>query len=161
MTRLVAALCAACACMVYGCIRWQGLKDALDTRKTFLAGLEKMETQLRYSAPPLPLLLMQAAPDDAHYFFRLGRAMEMGGALPVGVLMENAGPLPSGLKEPLEKLVEALVAPGADMRLACLEHTRHYLEKETEKARERLANKGKLCLQLSLLGGCALFLLIC
>lgn len=149
--------------MTFGCMRWQQMKQALDMQKSFLQALEKMDGLLQFSSPSLPRLLMESAPDECHYFYRLGREMAASGALPISEVLERTGPCPlsAALQEKMEKLIHSLMCPGEEFRLSALKATLHAFEKATEEAGHAFETKGKLTLQLSLISGCALFLLLC
>lgn len=161
--RLLGALCCACACMVYGFMRYNAYKNDADALKDYLTAFQKMAADLHFSSPPLPLLLQKNAPDNQHYLYRLGEKMENAGALPLDDIMEMAGqpPLKKEMQLCLRQLLEGLHAPQPAWQQKAMEEIILRFRQAEEAARQDLQVKGKLSLQLSILAGCALFILIC
>ena len=162
--RTTGALCCALAVMLYGCMQQRSLEAHLRCLEEYGQALQSMQKALRFSLPPLPTLLMECAPDETHYLFRLGRALAQSGALPLAKVMEKAGEdghLSPSLQRTLQQMMDGLLSPGEDGRNGALSIALSAFLEEREKAQKALEQKGKLWLQLSVLGGCALFILLC
>lgn len=164
MIRTTGALCCALAVMLYGCMRQRALQARLHCLEEYGQALQRMQQSLRFSLPSLPRLIMECAPDEQHYLFRLGHTLSQSGALPLPVVMEKTGEDPflsAPLRHTLLQMMEGLLSPGADVQNAALSNALAAFSQETEEAKKALEQKGKLWLQLSVLGACALFILLC
>ena len=109
-------------------------------------------------------LLKVCAPEEDHFFHRLARAAEQNPALPPAQLMAMAAPLPALPKPPLDaliRLLETLWGPDGEMQKRVLEEVLSLYRLETAHLQSLANQRGPLFLQLSLLGGCALFILFC
>ena len=164
MIRLLGALCSACACMLFGLLRYTKMKESWEQLQSYLPSLKKLDTGLQFSSRPLPDMLKNCAPDDQHYLHRLGETMEQAGTLSVQEIFDKAGSPPllsPGMQQTLLQWLESLMLPDPQYRQKAMDHTIALWEEETEKAREKLMQRGSLAIRLSLLGGCALFILLC
>lgn len=164
MTRLLGALCSACACMIFGILRYTKMKERWEQLQSYLPALKKLDAGLQFSVRPLPDMLKTCAPDENHYLHKLGEVMEQSGSLSVQEIFDKTGvpPLLSpDMHKTLQQWLESLMLPDPQYRQKAMDHTIALWEEETEKARERLMHKGLLYIRLSLLAGCALFILLC
>lgn len=164
MIRLLGALCSACACMLFGLLRYTRMKESWDQLQSYLPALKKLDAGLQFSARPLPRMLKDCAPDKGHYLHRLGETMEHSGALSVQELFEKAGAPPAlspDMQQTLLQWLESLTLPDPQYRQKAMDHTLSRWEEATNNAREKLIRQGSLAIRLSLLGGCALFILLC
>lgn len=158
------ALCSACACMLFGCIRYQQMKTRADQLASYLLPLRKLAAGLSFSSASLPAQLQSCVPDTAHYLYKLGRTMENAGAASMESILETTGTpplIPPHMQQILQQWLESLLLPDPLWRQKAMEHTLLLWEEETAKARDALNRKGTLSIRLSLLGGCALFILFC
>lgn len=164
MTRLISALCGACACLLFGCIRYQRCKAGAACTEEFLLALEKLDISLQLSSLPLPDQLKNCAPDEHHYLYLLGEEMERSAALPMAAIMERVcfpPQLSQEMQPVLLQLMEHLLLPLEDAREHAVRRALSLWEKDVEDKKAHLQVKGKLSVQLSVLGGCALFILLC
>lgn len=160
---ILGAMCALC-CISVGFSKSNALRDTAHQAKMILEALEKMALQLRINPSSLPDLLKACAPEEDHFFRRLARAAEKSPALPPAQLIATAAPLPALPKTPLNALIhllETLWGPDAEMQKKVLEEVLSLYRMETDRLQSLANQRGPLFLQLSLLGGCALFILFC
>lgn len=164
MIRLLGALCGACACMLWGVMRYVRMKEAWEQLHSYLPALKKLDAGLQFSARPLPELMKSCAPGPEHYLYKLGETMEQSGALSIHDIFTKAGAAPllsSQMQQVLLQWLESLLLPDPVFRQKAMDHTLSLWENEAEKAREKLMRQGALSIRLSLLGGCALFIMLC
>ena len=157
------AVCALC-CISVGFSKANALRENARQAKMVLEALEKMALQLRINPSSLPDLLKACAPEEDHFFRRLAQAAEQSPALPPAQLMAMAAPLPSLPKPPLDALIhllETLWGPDGEMQKKVLEDVLSLYRMETARLQSTADQRGPLFLQLSLLAGCALFILFC
>ena len=162
--RLLGALCSACACMLFGVMRYTKMKEDWEQLQSYLPALKKLDAGLQFSACPLPQMLKNCAPDNRHYLHKLGETMEQAGALSVQEIFEKAGTPPrlsANMQKALLQWLESLTLPDPQYRQNVMNHTLALWENETDNAREKLMRQGSLAIRLSLLAGCALFILLC
>lgn len=164
MIRLLGALCSACACMLFGVMQYTKMKEDWEQLQSYLPALKKLDAGLQFSAHPLPQMLKDCAPDEHHYLHKLGETMEQSGALSVQEIFEKAG-TPSSLapdmQQALLEWLESLLLPDPKYRQKVMDHTLALWEEKTNNAQEKLKSRGALVIRLSLLGGCALFIMLC
>lgn len=161
---MMAALLCALLCTLMGWMQYKKYHQDAHHALLFLQALEKMAAEMRFTVLPLPELMKKSAPDAQHFLFRLGRMMETHPALPPDQLLQKAGmpaELPLQLQAMLQKLFLGLHAPEDAFRQRIMEDTLQCWKEETEKLQAVFRKKGPLSLQLSLLLGCALFILFC
>lgn len=163
MRRMIPGLLCALCCTAFGLSQAHLLKEKALQAKTLLEAVEKMALQLRISLCSLPQLLKSCAPSQDHFFHRLARAIEEAPALPPAQLLAQVPPppLPPSLETSLFHLLETLWGPDEAMQKKVLDDTVAIFRQETARLQETAAKKGPLFLQLSLLAGCALFILLC
>lgn len=163
MMRLLGAMSCACACMLYGCMRYRRHKGYADMMASFLQALQKLNISLQLSALPLPRQLMDCAPNEKHYLHRLGSLLEKSAAPPREIMGTIPYPplLPAGMQAALLRMMESFQWPLPALRQKAMDHILLLWEQETNAALDRLHRLGKLTIQLSVLGGCALFILFC
>lgn len=164
MIRLMGAMCSACACMLWGMIRYTRMKERWEQLQSYLPALKKLDEGLLFSSRPLPQMLKNCAPDKMHYLYKLGETMEQSGALSMQAILEKAGEPPllsPDMQQVLLQWLESLLLPDPIYRRKAMDHTLERWEAETNNARERLIHQGALAIRLSLLAGCALFILLC
>ena len=155
-------LCALC-CTTFGLSYCHTCRENARQAKMMLEALEKMALQLRINLCSLPQLLKSCAPSEEHFLHRLAQEAEENPALPPALLTEKAAPLPvsRNLEGALFRLLETLWGPDAELQKKVLEETLSVFRKESAGLQETADKKGPLFLQLSLLAGCALFILLC
>ena len=160
---ILGAMCALC-CISVGFSKSNALRENTRQAKMILEALEKMALQLRINPCSLSDLLKVCAPEEDHFFHRLARAAEQNPALPPAQLMAMAAPLPALPKPPLDALIhllETLWGPDGEMQKKVLEEVLSLYRMETDRLQSLANQRGPLFLQLSLLAGCALFILFC
>lgn len=150
--------------MLFGMLQYTRMKERWEQMQSYLPALKKLDAGLRFSARPLPQMLKDCAPGENHYLYKLGETMEQCGALSVQEIFDKTGVPPllsSDMRKTLLAWLESLMLPDARYRQKAMDHTLSLWEEETEKARNKLMQKGLLLIRLSLLAGCALFILLC
>lgn len=158
-----AGLCAL-LCVLGGRLIRKKWEDQLKETLLFQDALQSLFREMRFSGRGLAALFMACAPDEHHYFFRLGREMASHPAAPPDELLQALPPpalLSPALQKALEKLLFGLMLPEETWQQKTLEETLLFWKEETLALQAHLSQKGPLITQLSLYLGCALFILLC
>ncbi len=155
---------AACICMLMGLMQKNRLCQQEREAAAFARALESLLLALQLSSAPLPLMLRECAPEEGHFFHRLGCLMEEQPALSPKALLDRLSPppcLPKDMAASLVPLLECLSLPRVQEQQQIMGDILTLWKREAESAREIARQKGRLTVKLGLLGGCALFILLC